>query len=487
MFKSQNNKTWNAVQSQDLKFHLYKAEFDTTAAGLVTLTNDGKLGDEFTKEDGDVGYGRRLQPNPIRLTNSSTTVKVTHGDHAMYSTSNNVDITGVTSGVTTTLASALTAAATSLTLTSATNFEASSDSSRCYVKIGTEILFGTLSSTTISSLTRSVEDGVAQAHAAGTTVELYQLFKTPLTEINKTHTAIANIGIDSYTITLTTAPTVTGSSADVDVGGINVFATENMRFETMKTNLSLLEIADTTISARLKKTTATSPSGSESSFITDTSFASIPLDETFNLDTSSMVCSTINESNELSSTKSMFLDLTLASDDQNISPIIDTDRMSSILVANRINNIDSSSDVFPTTDYNAMTEPDGDQNVAIYITKRVTLENPATSIKVFFAGHKRNTAEFKVLFKILRSDQSDDMDDLGYVFFNDDGSPDATVPASLQFGDFQEYLYTAGVKDDDIGTPLPEFNQFQIKIVMQATDAANPPRIKDLRVLALAT
>ena len=43
------------------------------------------------------------------------------------------------------------------------------------------------------------------------------------------------------------------------------------------------------------------------------------------------------------------------------------------------------------------------------------------------------------------------------------------------------------MKDDDIGTPLPEFNQFQIKIVMQATDAANPPRIKDLRVLALAT
>ena len=486
LFKSQNNKTWNAVQSQDLKFNLHKAEFSTTS-GVCTLTNDGKLGDEFTKEDGDIGYGRRLQPNPITLTNSSTVVKVAHSDHAMYSTSNNVDITGVTSGVTTTLASALTAAATSLTLTSATNFAASSDSSRCYVKIGTEILFGTLSSTTISSLTRSVEDGVAQAHAAGATVEFYQLFKTPLTEINKTHTAIANIGIDSYTISLTTAPTVTGSSTTVDVGGINVFATENYRFETMKTNLSLLEIADTTISAKLKKTTATSPSGSESSFILDTSSVSIPLDETFNFDTTSMVCSAPNEANELSSTKSMFLDLTLTTTDQNISPIIDTDRLSAVVVANRINNIDSSADVFPTSEFAAMTEPDGDGNVAIYITKRVSLENPATSIKVFFAGHKRNTSEFKLLFKILRSDQSDDMDDLGYVFFNDDGSPDATVPASLQFGDFQEYLYTAGVKDDDIGTPLPEFNQFQIKIVMQATDAANPPRIKDLRVLALAT
>ena len=36
------------------------------------------------------------------------------------------------------------------------------------------------------------------------------------------------------------------------------------------------------------------------------------------------------------------------------------------------------------------------------------------------------------------------------------------------------------------GTVL-EFSQFQIKIVMQGTDAANPPLIKDLRVIALAT
>ena len=495
LFKSQNNKTWNAVQSQDLKFHLHKAEFDTNAAGLVTLTNGHAVDDGDKFANGDVAvaenggnlYGRRLQPNPIRLTNGSTTVKVTHGDHGMYSTSNNVDITGVKSGVSTTLNGAITATATSLTLTSATNFAASNDSSRCYVKIGTEIIFGTLAGTTISSLTRSVMDAPAQAHADGATVEFYQVFGTPLTEINTVHTAIGNIGVDSYTITLTNAPTVTGSSTDVDVGGINVLATENFRFETMKTNLSLLEIAGTTISGRLKKTTATSPSGSETSFITDSSFSSIPLDETFNMDTTSMVCSRINEQRELSSTRSMFLELALASDDQNISPVIDTDRMSAILVSNRVNNIDSSADVYPTTDYNAMTEPDGDQNVAIYITKRVTLESPATSLKVFFAGHKRNTAEFKVLFKILRSDQSDDMDDLGYTFFNDNGSPDVTVPASLQFGDFQEYLYTAGVKDDDIGTPLPEFNQFQIKIVMQATDAANPPRIKDLRVLALAT
>ena len=61
------------------------------------------------------------------------------------------------------------------------------------------------------------------------------------------------------------------------------------------------------------------------------------------------------------------------------------------------------------------------------------------------------------------------------------------MAASLDQEDFQEYLYTAGVTDDDIGEPLPEFSQFSIKIVMQGTNAAEPPRIKDLRVIALAT
>jgi hypothetical protein len=487
LFKSQNNKTWNAVQSQDMKFKLYKAAF-STSAGTCTLTN-GFIGDSISAEDGDTVYGRRLQQNPIKLTNSSTVVKVTHVDHGMYSTSNNVTITGVTSGISTTLNSAITSTATSLTLTSGTNFAASNDSSLIFLKIGNEIISGALQGDgiTVNSLTRSVENGVAAGHSNGSTVELYQLFGTPLTQINKTFTAIANIEVDSYTVSLSTTPTITGSSTEVDTGGISVFVTENYRFEEIKTNLATLELPNTTITAQLKKTTATSPSGSETSFVTDTNFSQIPLSENFKLNSSSMVCSNINETNELASAKSFFIPVSLSTEDLNVSPIIDVDRLSVTLIANRINNIDSSSDVFPTADYNPSTDPFGDDNVAIYITKKIALENPATSIKCFFAGHKKTTAEFKVLFKILRSDQAEDFDDIGYEFFNTTGIPDKTVAASLDQEDFQDYLYTAGVTDDGIGVPLPEFAQFAIKIVMQGTDAANPPRIKDLRVIALAT
>ena len=47
-------------------------------------------------------------------------------------------------------------------------------------------------------------------------------------------------------------------------------------------------------------------------------------------------------------------------------------------------------------------------------------------------------------------------------------------------------MYTAGLTDDGIGTPLDEFTQFQIKIVMQGTNAAEVPLLKDLRIIALA-
>ena len=97
---------------------------------------------------------KRLKSNPIILTNSSTVLKVKHIDHGMYSiTSNNVRITGVSSGISTTLNGAITFLITSLTLTSNTNFPAGSIT----LKIGNEIVTGSNSSGTVSSLTRATD------------------------------------------------------------------------------------------------------------------------------------------------------------------------------------------------------------------------------------------------------------------------------------------------------------------------------------------
>ena len=387
LFKSQNNTTWNAIQSQDMKFTINGCNFNQSNTGTVTLQNNF-IGDAVTNELGTTVYGRRLLPNPITLTNSSAVAKVRHRDHGMYSTSNNVLITGVSSGISTTLNGAITATATSLTLTSSTNFPSSGT---VHVKIGNEIMSGTQSGTTISSITRGQGGSTAVAHSDDATIELYMINSVPLTEINKTHTAIANIQMDSYTIALSTSATVTGASTDTEIGGISVYASENYRYELSKTVLNTMEVEDTSIDAAIKGTSATSPSGVETSFTKQTTNTTIPLGENFEHDTSRLVASNINEANEMSSVKSLETTITLQTDNINVSPVIDLDRASTVLIANRLDNIDSSSDVYPTAEYVPSTETEGDNNSAIYITKSVQLENPATAIRVFFSANKVDT------------------------------------------------------------------------------------------------
>ena len=501
MYKSSNSSSWTPVQSEDIKFSIQRAWFQNNYVGDVTLTNDVVSKDtSITYADSSdttlgTAYGRRLKPNPILITNSSTVMKVIHPDHGMYSTSNNVEIRNASSGLSTTLNGAITTSATSLALdpsesggSSVTGFEASNESSKIYLKIGNEILKGTLSGLNVTSISRAQGSTTAAAHADDVTVELYQINKTPLTEINRVHNAVANIGIDSYTVSLTTAPTISGSSDTAEIGGNFVYASENFRYETIRTSVTTLEFPQTSLNLRLASTTGTSPSGTETSF-TKVSKDETPLllNENVDLDRTNIVASAVNEELEMSSKKSLELKFSLSSTATNLSPVIDLQKASAILIANDINSIDSSSDVYPTTDYVDSIESSGDQNAAIYITKKVALENPATSIRVNFAANKLASADIKVLFKILRSDDSFDFDELGYEYFNSDGSPDATVNSSLSTSDFQEYKYSAGVKDDGVGVSLGEFSQFAIKIVMQGTNAAQPPRIRDLRVIALAT
>ena len=486
LFKSHNNSAWAISPQEDMKFRIKRAVFDDSQSGTLTLENDTLP-------------SKRLKNNPVTFTHGDTALKVTHKDHGMYATSNNVTIAGVSSGLSTTLSAAITSTATSLTLTSGTNFNnttgkfagTTDSTSRYYIKIDDEIMFyEVISSTSVSSLNRAQEGTTAAAHAAGATVEFFQLHKVPLSQVNKTHTSIGNIDLDSYTVTLTSSPVFDGGSgSSAENGGENVTATENHIINTGFTQISTLEPEGTQITGTIRPTTATSVSGTETSF-TKTSASNaigISLNDNTEFDDAFMVASEINETNEMSGTKSYTTDLTLTTDRPNLSPVIDLKRTSWVSVANRINNIDSASDLASNLTFVASTEPEGDNNAAIYITKKVILENPATAIKVLLTAHRPATSEIKVLFKTLGSQDSVDFDDLDYQFFNTDGSADSFVNPSLDQDDFQEYVFSAGVTDDGIGDPLDEFISFSIKIVMQGTNMSQPPRIKDLRAIALAT
>ena len=487
LFKSSNNSTWVPSPTQDMKFSMKRAKFDTTNSGLVNLQNK-------------VLPTKILIRNPIEMTDNSTTLRIIHSHHGMYGSTNNVTITGVVSGASTTLNGAITAAATSITLTSGTNFDDTSGkysrdaSSVYYIKIDDEIIsYETISGTGITSATRAANSTTAAAHANGATVRLYQIHKVPLYDINKTHTLIGNIGIDDYTITLATTPVIDGAGSTSSLGGNFVNATENAQYDVSTTNMGLLTPPGTDISTGFLGTSSTSPSGSETSFTKSTTTVNVPLEDNYFWSTSYMVASGINETNEMAGTKSLNIPMTLSTTINSLSPVIDLQRLSLVAVANKVNVIDSSSDVYPTSIYSAMTEPEGDDHAAVYLTKKINLTNAATSLRVIFDANREDDASIKVLYKILRVDDAFDFDEIGYKFFNDDGTiagsggPDVTVNPSISLNQFNEYEYTAGVTDDGVGTALDDFISFQIKIVLRTTNSARPPRIRQLRVLALAT
>ena len=150
-----------------------------------------------------------------------------------------------------------------------------------------------------------------------------------------------------------------------------------------------------------------------------------------------------------------------------------------VAFANRLNKIDSSSDVFPTSTYVDPIQPDGDSGESIYCTKKVQLENPATAIKVLHSAVRFSGGQIELMYKILRSDDASDFDEIGWRYFNTTGGPDTTVNESTTRDDFIEYEYTQN--------DLEEFIAFAIKIRISGTNSAEPPRLKDLRAIALAT
>ena len=476
LFKSQNNHTWTSYQFEDMKFTIFRAQFDTSTNGVLTLTND-------------VLPTKTLARDPIRTFDSSNLIQVTHSDHGMHDSSNNVTISGASCGKTGVLSSTIAANATSLTLNAGHGFVQSNLSNRTYVKIGDEIMYGTLQNTNdIANLTRADDGTTAVEHTGGAIVELYQIAKIPLTLINTTHNAVANTDVDSYTITVS-GVNATGSLSS---GGTSVTATENAVMDSMQTLLPTIEFPDTSISSKVRTTTGTSPNGSETSFSLQSATAAktITLDETINFNNPQLIASGLNETQEMAGSKSFFLDVTLSSSNQNVSPIIDLDRKSIVAINNRLNKIDSATDMGVSAlqgDYVASTNPSGDVNEGIYITRKVALDNPATAIKVVLDMNRFPSASVKLMYKVLRSDDASDFDEIGYNFFNTDGSPDSTVNASSTSDDYREYQYTAGRKTDGTGEPLDEFIAFAIKIVMQGTNTSEPPRIKDLRAIALAT
>ena len=496
LFKSQNATTWSASQYEDLKFTVYRAEFDISQTGTFVMVNEELKAEDDLVVPVLLGGGKTagiptLKADPIDTKVATNTVRVRFPNHAMYDVDNYVKITGVKSEVG---GSALNGAMTSATTGTVNVDDSSNWPNEGYVKIDNEIIVydskpNTTSISIPSSGGRAQGSTTAAAHEDNSLVELYMIgcstltpFGIPLTEINKTHISISGIELDSFLIT-----TTTNAGATLSGGGISVQCTRNIPMDVMQPIIQIMELPNTSITGKLQATTGKSVSSTTQNAFALTTVSNaidIPLNEDHYFEAPHIVCSQTNETNRLAGDKSLRITASLTSSDATVSPIIDTARMGVVAVGNRLNKIASASDIGALTPYNASTAASGDNNKAIYITKKIVLDKSATAIQVLFDAVQMADANIEVLFKTLRVDSAENFDDLEWTYFNTTGIPDKTVPVSKAMDDFKEYSYFIGQNSLGLGTELAEYTSFAIKIVMQGTNSSLPPVIKDFRAIA---
>jgi len=309
--------------------------------------------------------------------------------------------------------------------------------------------------------------------------------------------------------------------------------------------MGVLTLPLTTLTTSLRTTTGKSVNGSETPFSLQSvsNAQSVVLNDNIFFTEPKLVASGINQTNEMSGSKSLFVNITISTSNKNVSPIIDVKRINAFAISNRLNNPtisstntftgDGSTTAFTlsgtptsvhllsvkknglrlqpvddftvagttltftstpvsgskivakitnTVNYEDDTAIEGGSSAGVYITKKVSLANVSTALDIRVAASVRTGSSIKAFFRATGGEETRRIEDLEFIPFNVDGSSDTTVDPSV--GDI--------VLDNDFRdykfsqSSIPDFNAFQIKIVFRGTNSALPARIKDFRALALA-
>ena len=499
---------------------------------VVSLASTNEIILDNVQGDFEVGAGKTLQfrnssnalvtlngnngnvtPTSIRTVGNNDGIHFTvdHKNHGMYHENNRVIISNVESDVIPTkLTSPYNSDSTSnIFVADSTNFNTFENvgvgtTTAGYLRIGDEIITYTeTSSGTIGGITRGAN---AKNYVVGTPVYKYEIGGVSLRRINTVHefgdvTLDNPISFDSYTVKVDMSTNGNDRSVGTNwpvlyfnetksSGGFKIRATQNMPYEAIVPSVQNVTVPGTTISARIRTTSGSNlGDGSGQNLpvpFNNEGFTDVTINETNYLSSPRIIASRTNETNsavlqQLPGDRSFNMTISLDSADSRLTPIIDAQRVSAILISNRVDK--------PITNYvedNRVNTVDEDPNAFQYISNENTLESSATSIKVLLSAHINQYSDIRVFYAIGEDQNFEPIFEAfpGYSSLND-GNPDRIVPPSNASEGFlsndltfKEYEFTA----DD----LPAFKSYRIKIIGTSTNQAYAPRIKELRTITLA-
>ena len=505
----------------------------SASTGVDTLYLENIQGDSFTDTPPGSQFGYYNNSNTL-VSIASTTIRnfapstnqysgnfirVEHFDHGMYDNTNKLriyDAESSTAPVVITSPITSTSTTISVSIGDTSNFGtfegvSVSGSNPGYIKVGNEIIkYQSIGSGFLGTITRGIDSTIPIDYNINTLIYKYELNGVSLRRINTTHDIDdLDIGLDGYYLQINRSTNganrsndgfINGNPANIPqlqftsestLGGSKVLASENILYSSVVPTYDIITPgSSTSVSAVIRSVSGTSVSGSETSFL-DNGFEPIQLNSLNTLKSMRLLCSKENETEYLSNlprNKSFTTGITLSTTDSNLSPIIFLDTAFTEFISSRLNS--------PISDYasdNRSNSILNDPHAVVYVSKAVNLVQPATSLKVILSAYRHESADFRVLYSLFRPDSSEveqsfelfpgydnltsTVSGLSVVDSSlNNGKPDSFVSSSLD-NQFKEYEFTA----NNLGL----FNGYVIKIVMSGTNQAYPPRIKELRTIAV--
>lgn len=146
------------------------------------------------------------------------------------------------------------------------------------------------------------------------------------------------------------------------------------------------------------------------------------------------------------------------------------------------NSIYDPTDINYVEDYISEDKSYGGSAASKYVTKEITLQEASTSLRVMFNINRMKETGVDLYFKLKTTDELREFDDIPWIMAKRPPNYSNYAETILQF---DEYIYDIDEYPD--GTPFPDYISFAVKIVMRSENSSKVPRIKNFRAIALGT
>ena len=176
------------------------------------------------------------------------------------------------------------------------------------------------------------------------------------------------------------------------------------------------------------------------------------------------------------------ISVTISTNDDFLSPMFSTNSATFIIMKNLIDKEKTEYDKNDAAgfkgvdDFIASTDGRSDSNDAVYVTKKLLLEESSNSLKMLFDSVEEEGADIKIFYKTQESD-SGNFDDISWTLLNTEEYNKLNPKRVSSSAD--EFIE----REFEVDTPN-NFSAYALKFVM--TTDNKPPIIKRLRIIAVA-